>query len=122
MAEGESLAANSLSFQVIDFVEFENRHSSNPAPGSERALHVILQVVPMVFESRMVRQRPDVLKSRNTRCDLQYKDEEFQIEVRALLDHILGLTLAPPSTSCLWRLDYWVSGSGRPLSRFLRTN
>ena len=38
MAEGESLAANSLSFQVIDFVGFKNRQGSNPAPGSELLL------------------------------------------------------------------------------------
>ena len=38
MAEGESLAANSLSSQVIDFVKLGNPQSSNPAPGSELSL------------------------------------------------------------------------------------
>jgi hypothetical protein len=33
MAEGESLAANSLSFQVIDFVEFENRQKFESRAG-----------------------------------------------------------------------------------------
>ena len=35
MAEGESLAANSLASQVIDFVGLEIHTSSNPAPKSE---------------------------------------------------------------------------------------
>ena len=32
MAEGENLAANSLSFQVIDFIELRKSQSSNPTP------------------------------------------------------------------------------------------
>lgn len=35
MAEGESLAANVLSFKVIDFIWFKNGHGSNPAQESE---------------------------------------------------------------------------------------
>ena len=33
MAEGESLVVNSLSFQVIDFIEPRKSQSLNPAPG-----------------------------------------------------------------------------------------
>lgn len=36
VAEGENLAANSLSFQLIDFVGLKNRQGSNPALGSNR--------------------------------------------------------------------------------------
>jgi hypothetical protein len=63
MAEGEVLAANSLAFQVIDFIRIEFRKSSNPGtapdwdltkapPPGEKAFESYVQIKTLAKKSR----------------------------------------------------------------------